>query len=143
VSVPEGFGVVPVPGVGVMLDGLPVPIPGVGVGLGAIPPVPIPGDGAKPVPPPPIPGEGARPPPVPCARPVLALPAKSTAGKTAANFRRCFMIALASIAALLTRRPPTRFVAVERKCRRARGPRPDGRQIKKSDEERRPTRLWA
>jgi hypothetical protein len=31
VSVPAGFGVVPIPGVGVTLGGLPVPIPGVGV----------------------------------------------------------------------------------------------------------------
>jgi hypothetical protein len=78
---------------GGMLGGLPVPMPGVGVRLGAIPPVPIPGEGAaKPVPPPPIPGEGARPPArPPCARTVLALPATSTAAKTAANFR-CVMI---------------------------------------------------
>ena len=94
-SVPEGFGVVPIPGVGVMLDGLPVPIPGVGVmPVPGIAPVPIPGVGAKPVPPPPVPGVGAR--PVPCARAALALPAKSTAAKTTANFG-CVMIALACV----------------------------------------------
>ena len=104
-SVPEGLGVVPIPGVGVMLGGAPVPIPGVGVmPVPGIAPVPIPGVGAMkvpppPIPPPPIPGEGARAPPVPCARAVLALPAKSTAAKITANFR-CVMIALACITAL-------------------------------------------
>ena len=65
-SVPPGFGVVPIPGVGVMLGGAPVPIPGVGVmPVPGLAPVPIPGDGAMKVPPPPpilpppIPGEGA------------------------------------------------------------------------------------
>jgi hypothetical protein len=79
VSVPAGFGVVPIPGVGVMLDGVPVPIPGVGVmPVPGLAPVPIPGVGAMkvppppPIPPPPIPGEGAREPPVPCARAVPA-----------------------------------------------------------------------
>jgi hypothetical protein len=80
VSVPGEFGVVPILGVGVMLDGVPGPIPGVG---------------AVKVPPPPIPGEGA--PPPRCARAVLALPAMRTAAKTIINF----MIALACITALL------------------------------------------
>jgi hypothetical protein len=87
VSVPEGFGVVPIPGVGVMLDGLPVPIPGVGVGLGAIPPVPIPGAGAKPVPPPPVPGGRSASASSTCARPVLALPKRSSAAKVTAILR--------------------------------------------------------
>jgi len=104
VSVPEGFGVVPIPGVGVMLDGLPVPIPGVGVGLGAIPPVPIPGAGAKPVPPPPVPGEGARPPRVPCAKPALALAKRSTAAKVTAILR-C-IITLPEPAAMPVATPP-------------------------------------
>ena len=100
VSVPPGFGVVPIPGVGVMLGEVPVPIPGVGVmPVPGLAPVPIPGAGAMkvppppPIPPPPIPGEGARAPPVPCARAVLALPAESIAAKTTTNFG-CVMIAL-------------------------------------------------
>jgi hypothetical protein len=103
VSVPAGFGVVPIPGVGVMLDGVPVPIPGVGVRpVPGLAPVPIPGVGAMkvppppPTPPPPIPGEGARAPPVPCARAMPALPAESIAAKTTTNFG-CVMIALACI----------------------------------------------
>ena len=57
-SVPEGLGVVPIPGVGVMLGGAPVPIPGVGaMPVPGAAPVPIPGDGAVKVPPPPIPGK--------------------------------------------------------------------------------------
>ena len=67
-------------------------------------PVPIPGVGAKPVPPPPVPGVGAR--PLPCARAVLALPAKSTAAKTTANFR-CVMIALACVCSFALERAAT------------------------------------
>ena len=90
-SVPEGLGVVPIPGVGVMLGGAPVPIPGVGVmPVPGAAPVPIPGLGAVKVPPPPIPGEGA--PPPRCARAVLAPPAKRTATKTTANFGRLLQL---------------------------------------------------
>jgi hypothetical protein len=89
-SVPRGFEVVPIPGVGV--GGVLLPIPGdIPPTPGVVPPIP----GDMPPTPPPVPGEGG-PPPVPCARAVQALPARSTAARRTANFG-CIMIVLACI----------------------------------------------